>query len=94
MRITPLVGRKLWFGPRGWGGWGWSPVSWEGWAVIGVVLVLAIAGESRVNHGVLAAVILVVVIGACVLKGTPPGGPSRQREYRAELSRSRTKSGG
>jgi hypothetical protein len=42
VRTTPLIGEKPWFGPRR-AGWGFAPVSWEGWAVIAVFVAIAIA---------------------------------------------------
>jgi len=40
VRTKPLVGRKAWFGPRRFG-WGLTPVTAEGWAVV-VIAVAAI----------------------------------------------------
>ena len=92
MRTTPLLGKKLWFGPRGRGGWGLSPVSWEGWAVIAGFLVVAIFGERLAGvWSTLAAAGLLLT--ACVLKGTSPGGGKKGREFRAELRRTRRSPG-
>ena len=76
MRFTPLIGRKVWFGPRR-GGWGWDPVSWEGWAsLLGWALVSIGATRFFGGDPWIAVVLLVVgLVGTCVLKGTPPGGP-------------------
>lgn len=88
VRVTPLVGRKLWFGPRGWGGWGWSPVSWEGWAVCIVGVAFAIVGQRWLSKGVVVAVTSVLILGPCVLKGSSPGGgEKKQREFRAAVRR-------
>lgn len=83
VRRYPLVGRKLWFGPRAWIGWGWTPVSWEGWA-LSIALTIAILVVAFVAPGVASFVIPLLVLAllaACILKGTAPGGPSARREF-------------
>lgn len=35
--LAVLISKHAWFGPKRFFGWGWSPVSWEGWAAIGVL---------------------------------------------------------
>lgn len=86
VRVRPLVGHKVWFRPRGWGGWGWSPASWEGWVVIGVymVLVLGVSGTLRNESVVLgvSAIATAVLLMLATAKGTTPGGPKRLAEYR------------
>jgi hypothetical protein len=80
--MTPLVGRKLWFAPRRWGGWGWSPVSVEGWVVtiaaVVVILVFAIGGHAAAPGVVVAAVLVVI----CAAKGTSPGSERAWREWK------------
>lgn len=41
MRHEPIVGTKVWFGPKTWGGWGWQPVTWEGW--LSTIVLVAIS---------------------------------------------------
>lgn len=85
MRTTPLIGTKLWFGPRRLG-WGWTPVSWEGWAAL-AILVGVVLGASPFSHDhplgyqllVLADTVILLVL--CALKGTPPGGPTAYANY-------------
>jgi hypothetical protein len=79
VRTTPIIGKKAWFGPRGWGGWGWAPVSWEGWAALVLILgpTLVLAGSSR-GWSALTAALLGLV---CILKGTSPGGSRRRKEF-------------
>ena len=84
MRIEPVVGQKLWFKPRGWGGWGWTPASWEGWAVVvgSLVAYLVIGSLTRgatTAVCIIATTLVLVVVG--VLKGTEPGGPQKRREF-------------
>ena len=87
MRTRPLIGRKLWFGPRRYG-WGWSPVCWQGWAaIVGAGLAASAPalwvdrrdGKWTTAGALLVAAALIVVAS---LKGTPPGGPGKWREFR------------
>ena len=84
LRFTPILGKKVWFGPRGWGGWGWTPVSWEGWLVfavglgaIGVVIVRY--GEASARPAVLAITSVLILI--CWIKGTSPGSARAKAEF-------------
>lgn len=77
----------MWFGPRGWGGWGWQPVSWEGWVVTGaaaalIVAVLARWGEDRAGGPVIAVASALIAI--CILKGTSPGSVRAKRAFDRE----------
>jgi len=71
--------KKYWFAAKRYG-WGWgAPVTWQGWLVNGVYIVLLIGGTSWLkpagSHGAfllyafgLTACLLLV----CWLKGEPP----------------------
>jgi hypothetical protein len=71
-----------WFGPKRRVGWGWTPISWQGWAVtaawtvvvVGVSLVLAMRQQilAMLLFEVVAIVLLLVVAS---LTGDGPGGP-------------------
>ncbi len=37
---------KLWFRARNFG-WGWTPITWEGWLVLAISLVLIFAGTEE-----------------------------------------------
>lgn len=71
-----MITKHPWFGPKRIG-WGWRPVSWEGWFVTVLIVVAVIAasiafGSSSMTIYVsLAAVAMLIVV--CVLTGTPPG---------------------
>ena len=72
------VTRTAWFGPKRWG-WGWSPVSWQGWAVtvafaaVGQVL-KNVLPPRRATLATLATLALVAAfLGVVVLTGDPPG---------------------
>lgn len=83
MRVQPLIGRKVWFGPRRLG-WGWSPVTAEGWAVLAGGVAAAIALASTVRHAPWVSLIAVAVMLAIIfLKGTSPGGPDEWHEFQA-----------
>ncbi|HET9647530.1 MAG TPA: hypothetical protein VFP34_04780 [Microlunatus sp.] len=70
MRVT----RKPWFGPKRYLGWGWTPVSWEGWAAVGVFVtlflpaVILMQGLEKLTAVVLLLGALLVV---CLLTGEP-----------------------
>ena len=73
------VTRTAWFGPKRWG-WGWSPVSWQGW-----VVTVAFAAVGQILRNVLpprraalmALAMVAAFLGVVVLTGDPPG--SRRR---------------
>ena len=71
-----MITKRPWFGPKRIG-WGWRPVSWEGWLAtflcVAVVAAAAIAfkGTATTAFVSLAAVAALLVI--CLLTGTPPG---------------------
>ena len=83
VRTTPLIGTKVWFGPRRLG-WGWIPVSPEGWIVTAIIAVASLAlkrGDRRRRGAdlLLAALYLALV----ALKGTAPGGARARRAFEA-----------
>ena len=83
MRITPVIGRKAWFGPRRLG-WGLEPVSREGWiatllfAIVGL-LVSRTKLDSRPMKYVFGGGFLVFMI----LKGAAPGGAGARADFDA-----------
>jgi hypothetical protein len=70
---------KYWFPAKRYG-WGWGPPrSWQGWAVLAVFFGLVIAGiflfQTRVDpvpYIAYAAVLCVLLVIVCWLKGEPP----------------------
>jgi hypothetical protein len=43
-----MIAKSTWFSPRKFGGWGLTPNCWQGWAYIGIiVLLLAILGSIK-----------------------------------------------
>ena len=86
MRTKPLLGRKAWFGPKRMG-WGLSPVSFEGWAVMLAALV-AMAWLVTLTHaGWVAFPVVVGLLVVVFLKGTSLGGAREWEEYKAQRSR-------
>ncbi|HVW74603.1 MAG TPA: hypothetical protein VHC39_13265 [Rhizomicrobium sp.] len=72
-----MITKHPWFGPKTGIGWGWTPISWEGWAATILCLVVMFGGyfvfgrtpmTTYVGLGAAAALILV-----CLLTGTAPG---------------------
>jgi hypothetical protein len=70
---------KYWFPAKRYG-WGWGPPSsWQGWAVIGVFVVLVSVGVFAFppvrNTGAFVAFVVVLnvlLVAVCWLKGEPP----------------------
>ncbi|HXL92949.1 MAG TPA: hypothetical protein VN969_28810 [Streptosporangiaceae bacterium] len=88
MRTKPLVGGKAWFGPRRLG-WGLSPVTAEGWAVLVTGIGAAIALSAIVRHAAwLGLIVVAVTLGVVFLKGTSPGGPNAWQEFKESQGRS------
>jgi hypothetical protein len=87
MRTKPLIGRKVWFGPRRFG-WGLVPVSIEGWAVLAIGIATAAVVASADRHARwLGLVVAAVTIIITLLKGTSPGGPAAWDEFQASRGR-------
>jgi hypothetical protein len=72
-----MITKYPWFGPKHGFGWGWTPITWEGWAVTAIFCVVIagsflIFGQSIktiwVTLGAAAGLVLV-----CQLTGTAPG---------------------
>ena len=83
VRTKPLIGRKAWFGPRRLG-WGLSPITAEGWAVLVIGLgagILLIIIDRRYLW--LGLIVVAVTVAIAFLKGTSPGGPGAWEEFQA-----------
>jgi hypothetical protein len=71
--------KPYWF-PAKRHGWGWGPpVTWQGWVVLAVFLLLLVAGFVRyppvpnpVAFIVYVAVLTAALVFVCLLKGEPP----------------------
>ena len=70
------VTKRAWFGPKRILGWGWTPTSPEGWAVIGVFLVLTLVSIllwPGVGATVAVTVLVALLLLVAILTGDPPG---------------------
>jgi hypothetical protein len=74
----PRLVEKPWFGPRKLPGWGWSPTSWQGWAVVAVFLVAvaacAVLLPSTAAKVIAEVVLIALLVAVCALTGTRPSG--------------------
>ncbi len=73
----PRLTKSPWFGPRRFPGWGWAPVSWQGWLVTGV-FIAALAACAIFVHGVVLKtigelVLIALLLAVSLLTGTKPG---------------------
>ena len=73
-----MITKHPWFGPKQSFGWGWKPVSWEGWAVTAAWLLAVAAawfflGPTTFAFQVAAVALVIVLIAVCWLTGLPPG---------------------
>ncbi len=69
------VTKTAWFGPKRWG-WGWSPVSWQGWAVtIGFAVIGQIVKNAlpRRRATLVTLGMVAAFLGVVALTGDPPG---------------------
>jgi hypothetical protein len=74
-----VTGSKYWFPAKRYG-WGWGlPVAWQGWVVLGVYLVLVLAGIPFVNSAarvllfvLYVAALSLVLVAICWRTGEPP----------------------
>lgn len=76
VRTKPLIGDKPWFGPRRFG-WGWTAVSWQGWVVVGVTVLLTVPTRAFLPDGTRVSLTLVTVavaLAIALVKGSSPGG--------------------
>ena len=73
---------KAWFGPRRAPNWGWAPLTWQGWATIGVFLAaIVVCGEflHGITKGIVEPALVVVLVVVCLLTGGKPGWRRRPR---------------
>lgn len=84
--------RAPWFGPRRFG-WGWEPVTWQGWAVSAVAIAASGAaipigasfGDAAAVSWTFAVTIALIIV--CVRTGTRPGGPKARAAYERAATR-------
>jgi hypothetical protein len=72
-----MITKHPWFGPKNGMGWGWTPVSWEGWLVTALCLAVFfgayfVFGRAPMTTYVMLGSVAALII-ACLLAGTAPG---------------------
>lgn len=72
-----MITKYPWFGPKNGFGWGWTPITWEGWLVTAVCLVVFfgayfIFGRAPMTTYVMLSSVAALII-VCLLTGTAPG---------------------
>jgi drug/metabolite transporter (DMT)-like permease len=84
LKLSPrIIMKNIWFKAKEYG-WGWYPVTWQGWLVLVVFVALMIANAFRLNGSsradtipvefLVETVVLVgILIGICFWKGEKPG---------------------
>jgi hypothetical protein len=74
-----IITKRPWFGPKRYYGWGWSPITWQGWlvtAVLGAVVIAAFRYFGITRMAIRAEICAGLVYFAIVLlTGTKPGDP-------------------
>jgi len=72
--------RKAWFGPRAFG-YGYTPVSWEGWAVTAVLIVVVLGAGVVLRQAPLAAMaVIFAAVGAFLwIAQRQASSPSKRR---------------
>ena len=69
----PPLTRKPWFGPRRFG-WGWTPITWEGWAAT-LVFIAAIVAAGSLLFSTARTVVIVVLVALLILLSYLTSGP-------------------
>ncbi|HEY3637467.1 MAG TPA: hypothetical protein VGK90_04890 [Rhizomicrobium sp.] len=71
-----MITKRPWFGPKRFG-WGWTPVSWEGWFVTVLSMAVVIAAIIVFSASPMTVYISVATVAAliviCLLTGAGPG---------------------
>ncbi len=71
---------ELWFKRRRYG-WGWAPVTWQGWAVVAIYVALVVAGALTLGEGetgevmlflLFVAILTVTLVQISLVKGPKP----------------------
>lgn len=71
-RSVPPITGKPWFGPRRFG-WGWTPITWEGW-VVSLVFLAAIVAAARLLTSTLRTVVIILLVVALLVASYLTGG--------------------
>jgi hypothetical protein len=75
--VTKMITKYPWFGPKQGFGWGWTPITWEGWTVTGLSMAAVVAAYLIFGPTPIAIYVALGSVCAmgvtCLLTGTPPG---------------------
>lgn len=68
--------KKLWFKRKSYG-WGWTPITWQGWLVIVLYIVFIVSGVADLDHESFKNILLIILatvllIYICYKKGPKP----------------------
>lgn len=77
-----MAKEKLWFKAKSYG-WGWTPITWQGWVVVGIFFVYAFSlasfiGETFESRAGVTSFLFLMFLGLvpllaiCYAKGEPP----------------------
>lgn len=76
-----MISKRPWFAPKEYMGWGWRPVSWQGWLVTAAFIAAVGTGAARFGASIgavaIGAVSLAAFVGVILLTGARPGGRDR-----------------
>ena len=71
-----MITKHPWFGPKRIG-WGWRPVSWEGWLATALCAAVVVAAGFHFNSSPMFLYVTIAAVAAlllvCLLTGTRPG---------------------
>lgn len=70
----PPLTSKPWFGPKRFG-WGWNPVSWEGWLVTVVFIAGIVVSGFFLSSSVRVVVIVVLIVALLAISYVTGGAP-------------------
>lgn len=72
-----MITRRPWFGPKRGIGWGWTPVSWQGWLVTALSMAVVAGAYVLFGPGLTSLYVTIGSVAAltvvCVFTGTRPG---------------------
>jgi drug/metabolite transporter (DMT)-like permease len=78
-----MSNKNLWFKAKEYG-WGWYPITWQGWLTVVLFIVLVVGNAYRLNianHSttvpveflIETGVLVIILIAVCFWKGEKPG---------------------
>ncbi len=75
-----MITKRPWFGPKDYAGWGWRPVTWQGWLVTAAFIAVVGTAAAEFRFAITTLMVGVVSLAAFLvvvwLTGAKPGGPN------------------